>query len=301
MILRLLLCLATLPASSAGSRSVFWYLGDYTNAYVAENERFIAAHTQVVNGILHCCGGPSVLSNGTLSVSAKTRSLYANLTGQEVARKLGPVMLPLSPDPWAVQSGSAIKAVPALVELIVELGVSGLIADYEPHANETAAHAQAFVKFLAALSSGLHAKSKQLGVCVSDWGVIAPTYYKQLATTKADVFASMGSTYYGTDKTDPSRGLLNKLHVREMVAAFPLESIAIGIGTMSVAGACASAKGLLTSDYGWTQQSLTEYLDFLSTEGITKLGIWRADIAALLYKQDHYCGWVWLRPLQSCC
>lgn len=40
--------------------------------------------------------------------------------------------------------------------------------------NLTAAHAQAFATFLTDLASGLHAKDKKLGVCVSDWGVDAP-------------------------------------------------------------------------------------------------------------------------------
>ena len=56
--------------------------------------------------------GPSVTSNGTLVVAPATRQLYAQLTQPEVALKLSPVMLPLSPDPWSVQSAQAERAVP---------------------------------------------------------------------------------------------------------------------------------------------------------------------------------------------
>ena len=59
---------------------------------------------------------------------------------------------------------------------------------------------------------------------------------------------------------------------------------------MVPAGACASVNGLLTGDYGWSQSSLQSFLGWVSSRGISKLAIWRADIAALLYKQEHYCG-----------
>ena len=55
-------------------------------------------------------------------------------------------------------------------------------------------------------------------------------------------------------------------------------------------GPCAAVSGLLTGDYKWTQASLTAFLDWVAAQGITKLGVWPADIAALLYKQPHYCG-----------
>ena len=83
-----------------------------------------------------------------------------------------------------MQSGQAVKAVDALVELAVELDITGFIADYEPHANNTSAHARAFAEFLTALAARLHAKHKQLGVCVSDWGVIGPMYYALLSGAK---------------------------------------------------------------------------------------------------------------------
>lgn len=61
-------------------------------------------------------------------------------------------------------------------------------------------------------------------------------------------------------------------------------------GTMVPAGPCAATSGLLTGDYKWTQASLASFLDWVGAQGITKLGVWPADIAALLYKQPHYCG-----------
>jgi hypothetical protein len=132
-----------LSSRGGGSRSLLWYLGDYTTAYIAENEDFIGKNAKLINGVLHCCGGPTVLENGTMAVSAAQHKLYAALTQPEVSKKLSPVMLPISPNPLAVQSGQASKAVPALVELTVQLGYSGFIADYEPHVR---AHCLSVVK-----------------------------------------------------------------------------------------------------------------------------------------------------------
>ena len=278
----LLAAAANSSSAAPSSRRVLWYLGDYSAAYVDENKQFLGQHGDVVSGILHCCGGPSVLANGSVAVPAATRKLYTDLTKPELELKLAPVMLPLSPDPWAVQSGQALKAAPALAELVVELGVSGLVADYEPHANTTAAHARAFAAFLTSLATALHAKQKELAVCVSDWGILAPQYYPLLAASKADLFVSMGSTY-------KNQGPITKLNVLAMTKAFPLKSIAIGIGTMAPP-ACAAVQGLLTGDYKWTEPTLTAFLGWVEAQGITTLGVWRADIASLLYKQPHYCG-----------
>ncbi len=59
---------------------------------------------------------------------------------------------------------------------------------------------------------------------------------------------------------------------------------------MVPSGQCAAVSGLLTGDYKWTQASLTAFLDWVGGQGIKKVGVWPADIAALLYKQPHYCG-----------
>ena len=278
---------STPPPPPLEARQLLWYLGDYSTPYVAENEAFIGTHADAINGVLHCCGGPSVTSNGTMVVPQATLKLYSELTQPEVALKLSPVMLPLSPDPWSVQSGQAVRAVPALVDLVVQLGVTGLIADYEPHGNTTAAHAKAFASFLTALSSALHAKHKKLGVCVSDWGIIGPNYYKLHATAQADLYVSMGSTY---KLQGGPTAAVNKLNVLAMTAAFPLSTIAVGIGTMVPAGPCAATSGLLTGDYKWTEATLSPFLEWVGAQGIDKLGVWPADIAALLYKQPHYCG-----------
>ena len=40
----------------------------------------------------------------------------------------------------------------------------------------------------------------------------------------------------------------------------------------------------------WNAQSFDGFLTWLEREGVAALAIWPADIAALLYKNEHYCG-----------
>eukprot|EP00935_MAST-01C_sp_MAST-1C-sp1_P001590 g1590.t1 len=173
--------------------------------------------------------------------------------------------MPLSPNPMAVQSGLAKNAVPDLLVLMETGGFGGFVVDYEPHDNTTDDHAQQFVVFLTALANGLHKKGRLLAVCVSDWGILSPKYYKLIGTSGADKYVSMGSTY--------KNELGIKEHVTAMKAAFPVQSIVVGIGTMAPSN-CSG----LTGDYNWAQASLSAFLSFVSQQGITQLAMWRADI-----------------------
>eukprot|EP01045_Picozoa_sp_COSAG04_P048809 COSAG04_NODE_18919_length_429_cov_0.896970_1_plen_74_part_10 len=57
----LLAAAANSSSATPSSRRVLWYLGDYSAGYVGENKQFLGQHGDVVSGVLHCCGGPSVL------------------------------------------------------------------------------------------------------------------------------------------------------------------------------------------------------------------------------------------------
>ena len=65
-----------------------------------------------------------------------------------------------------------------------------------------------------------------------------------------------------------------------MLAAFPMSSVVVGIGTV-VPPECNCVygnSGNCTGDYAWTQQSLTSFLDWVESKGVTQLAVWRADI-----------------------
>jgi hypothetical protein len=240
---------------------------------------FVDAHRDTITGVFHCCTGPVVLANGTVPAK-QSDELFVNLTRPELAAGLSPVLVPLSPHPTAVQQRVAVKAIPRLVELVEQGGWSGYVFDYEPHDNTTNDHAEAFVTFLTGLAEALHKKDKLLVVCVSDWGILAPKYYKAIASSGADKFVSMGSTY--------KNELGNKEHVSQMKAAFPLQSIVVGIGTMAPSNCLGQ-----TGDYKWTAASLSKFVDWVAKQGITSLGVWRTDICT---PSEHgsgcggYCG-----------
>ena len=113
------------------------------------------------------------------------------------------------------------------------------------------------------LATALHASKKQLAVCVSDWGIIGPTYYSVLAAAGADRYVSMGSTY-GNVKNPAI-----KMNVEAMLLAFPQETITVGIGTI-VPAACNCVFGNwgnCTGDYGWTEDTLSTFVHWVASKG----------------------------------
>lgn len=76
------------------------------------------------------------------------------------------------------------------------------------------------------------------------------------------------------------------VYITSMLMNFPRESIVVGIGSMVPSTTCSG----VTDDYKWTSDAMNKFVSTLIGHNITKISIWRADIAALLYKQPHYCG-----------
>ena len=50
----------------------------------------------------------------------------------------------------AVKSGAALKAIPALVQFVINNGIDGVLADYEPQDTVTEEHAQLYANWLKA-------------------------------------------------------------------------------------------------------------------------------------------------------
>ena len=70
------------------------------------------------------------------------------------------------------------------------------------------------------------------------------------------------------------------MSVTRMLGAFPLESVVVGIGTV-VPPECHCVygnTGNCTGDYAWTQQTLTSFLNWIASKGVTQVAVWRADI-----------------------
>ena len=81
MTFALLMALAPLTAN------VHWWLGSYNANYAAANKAFIAHH-DVVDGVLHCCAGLSIGTDGKLGVPP---SFLPGLVAADRAAGVGPV------------------------------------------------------------------------------------------------------------------------------------------------------------------------------------------------------------------
>jgi hypothetical protein len=254
-LLQLCILLALPAAHAAGA--VHWYLGSYDSRYVDENAAFVAAHRDAIDGVLHCCTGPTIHANGSVSVDD---SLFAGLTSSDRDAGLEPRMLPISPSPYAILARVAGAAVPDLVRWAVKFNISGFVSDYEPHDNTTAEHARAYADFLGALGTALHGAGKKLAVCISDWGILGAPHWPTLAKAGADMYVSMGSTYKRQGgKGDP----LGKAQVLGMKAIFPAQALVVGLGTVVPAPqACPG----LTGNYSWDEPSFRAFLGWLQQE-----------------------------------
>lgn len=185
-------CSKGAPAAAASNRSVDWWLGSYNPTYVDENAAFIKSHREDLTGVLHCCRGMVMESNGSLSSATATTdgAFFQDLTAFEVSAGLSPTMIPISPNTEALLNGVADKAIPGLVAVAVARGFSGYVVDYEPHANLTSTHAKLLGAWLEAMASALHASKKELAVCVSDWGIIGKSFILDLLPSPPLLFFS---------------------------------------------------------------------------------------------------------------
>ena len=275
-----LLLITLISCGYASNRSVSWWLADYNSAALAENVAFLNDADGSVSAIFHCCAGPRIAANGSYVPNALQEAMFSELVRAERGAGNGltskrPILLSLSPAPDAVLDGVAQNAVPALVALASRIGCDGFVADYEPHANTTEAHATLYAAFLGTLGAALHRTGKRLAVCVSDWGVL--NQYGILSTAQADWYVSMSNTYGGRGA---EYTLAAKLGVKRMLEAFPVESVIVGIGTVAPASChCTFGDtGNCTADYGWTQQSLSAFVRWSADRGVRGLAVWRTDI-----------------------
>jgi hypothetical protein len=267
--------------SAVQGAKVHWWLGSYNAAYAPENRKFISAHRNLVDGVLHCCTGLSIDDSGGL---AAPPTFMSSLIVADHESGIGTTYVPVGPSENAVMSGVAGRAASSIAAWTVKANVSGVLSDYEPRQNTTSEHARRYAEYLVALSTALHRVDKRLVVCISDWGILGPAHWLRLASAKADYYTSMGSTYYRKGPGD----IYGEAVVTGMLAAFPRESLIIGIGS-AAPPSCPNA--CIVDDYKWDGASLLNFLSNLEAKGIGSIVVWLTDIAALLVKsQAHYCG-----------
>jgi hypothetical protein len=72
--------------------------------------------------------------------------------------------------------GGLADAAAALAPL-AKAGLTGLVIDYEPVDNYTAAHATAFASYLSALAAALKPLGLSVGMDIAGWTILAPNYW----------------------------------------------------------------------------------------------------------------------------
>ena len=227
-----LIALASASAASRpATRRVNWYL---SSANVADNADLIARHGGAISGGYLCCGFGGTLANGTWASQATAEVLaqMAPLTtsGREAWLVSSVAEAAVKSGAWA--SGGAPSGAAAALAPLAAAGLSGVIVDYEPADNYTAAHAQAYAEFLGALAAALAPVGVSLGVDIAGWGILGQAFwpiYLQHAPGLSR-FTSMTPTYDATNVTE------DRAFVHEAIAAFPGGSYAAGVGSVLGAG-----------------------------------------------------------------
>ena len=123
--------------------TVNWWLGDYNSGYNAVNQQFVKQHRSLISRVYHCCAGPTMLANG--SMSSESGAFADRLQRMAAVEGMGldyAPLLPLSPNTEALLAGSAVHGVPELVEIATKAAAGGFIVDYEPQQDTTRQHAE---------------------------------------------------------------------------------------------------------------------------------------------------------------
>ena len=133
---------------------------------------------------------------------------------------------------------------------------------------KTRAVANGYARWASVLAKALHAKGRTLGLDLSgDCGGSPIDLFDVFAAnaTVVDQLMLMG-TY-----RDIHDGLFyeKELVSRAIAAGIPAGQLSVGIGSISASDPLR---------YGWNMSDLSEYLHWVSAQGITQLGVWRSDI-----------------------
>ena len=232
------------------------------------NEAFLNNHSDVISGAYLCCGFFSFAANGAFSLRyMQSESLLQikvfttkNLTSMETWAVGNVATSAIGNKTWTL----GLAAAKATSLILLQAGLTGIIVDYEPTTNFTQAHAQAFGDFLGALSAAVSPLS--VGIDIAGWGILSSTFWPNYINRGLSRFTSMSSTYYASNIT------ANQLFVQSALSRLPAGSYAAGIGSVVTTPTC------LGGNYLWTNLTFPPFVDFLITQGVNFIDIWRCDL-----------------------
>ena len=159
-----------------------------------------------------------------------------------------------------------------MISLAVSQDFDGWIVDYEPTTQPyTSQHAEQYSQFLAAVSVAMHGVGKRAGFCTGNWGIIDVNHFaEQYAKSQVDIVSNMGSYAFPGAMAPLQNYLVNAIrHLEPLGGANVISS---DIGTMLVP----PYKPPL--DFHWQPDTLSEFLDFVSSHGVQQVTAWRADL-----------------------
>jgi len=244
----------------AKARHVRWYLNAGS---VDDNVEFATTNANALTGVYGCCSLLKVASDGSVSqkldlASASAPILAKGLTYHAMA----------SVDQDGIQSGTALSGAKEVVDIAKAAKLTGVVFDYEPKTNYTTAHEEAYAAFLQEVKKEA-GTDLEVGMDVAGWGILEDL--SVYANAGLDLYTSMSPTYTsGTALSSTGAAF-----VSSMVGTFGQRASA-GIGSMPTEGKEGSCSQM--PDYGWTADTLQQFLTQLEDQGFAGVDVWRCDI-----------------------
>ena len=244
-------------------RRVNWYL---SSGEIANNAALIYDHGDAISGAYLCCKFGGILANGSWSSQTTAQALSEMAPITAGGRDVWEVT---SVDEASVHSGSWVRGLDEAAAALAPLaaaGLRGLIVDYEPADNYTDAHAAAYGAFLGALSAKLAPMKMTVSADIASWGILGPKFWSHYTDRGLVTFTSMTPTYNADNVT------ANHVFVASALQDLPVGSFEAGLGTVLGGGAnCPMV-------YGWTNSTLTPFVQWMGAQGVPSLAVWRCDI-----------------------
>eukprot|EP00927_Polykrikos_kofoidii_P077940 TRINITY_DN74820_c0_g1_i1.p1 TRINITY_DN74820_c0_g1~~TRINITY_DN74820_c0_g1_i1.p1 ORF type:complete len:307 (-),score=53.58 TRINITY_DN74820_c0_g1_i1:158-1027(-) len=253
-----------LVACAEASRRVRWYLA---GGRAAANEAFVEKYANAITGVYGCCNMLSVAADGSVTIKPNLQSDAAPMLAKGLTYH---VVAGVSGD--GILSGGAKAAAADVAKAVRDANLTGIIFDYEPASNYTKEHEQAYASFLKAIKDAA-GSSFEVGMDTAGWGILKDL--SAYAPANLDLYTSMTPTYNAPAALSPT----GKQFVKDMVSTFGSGAAALGMGSMPAPGfeeKCANMP-----DYGWSNDTMTEFLTMAADDGVEDVDIWRCDI-------DHY-------------
>ena len=262
-ILVLILLHAAGTTSAGPSRSSRWWFNLHSDAFTDQAVALVDAHRDALTGVYAYFG---VSVDGLGEVHFPPESEMRALVSPFLQRNLT-VGIALVIDEGVVQRRSwTDDTVQSLAAQAKAAGLHSLMLDYEPNDNITRAHAVAYADFVRAITSAMHARGLEMGMCVSSWGIL--DNFTLYAATGVDSMMTMAATYFGSNVT-ADEGWVSK----EMQDGVSQSQLRAGIGTTNAI--------YEKWNYNWTEARFAQFFAFLEKQDVRGIDLWRTDIDSL--------------------